>query len=108
MGNIRLKLGANSGRRAIARLTATQAHCKIMLIYNIFPRIGTFSYKIVLLLPRLQHILGAAIRAFCLARCGDRQIDFRVRIPQIHAWHRTGQWQVPVAYLVAVLCVGRD
>ncbi len=50
----------------------------------------------------LKHILGPAIRAFRLTGLLDRQIHLRMRIPQVHARHRAGQWYVPALYLVAV------
>lgn len=50
-------------------------------------------------------ILRAAVWALSLTCFLDRQIDLRMGIPQVHARHRAGQWQIIAAYLVSMLCV---
>ena len=70
---------------------------------------AAFHYKIAALIWLLgcffKHILGTTIRAFCLTGLLDRQIHLRMRIPQIHARHGTGQRYIPALHLVTVLRV---
>jgi hypothetical protein len=52
---------------------------------------------------RSKKVAGTAIRTLCLAGLFNGQEHFRVRIPQVHAGHRAGQWHILRTHLVPVL-----
>jgi len=53
-----------------------------------------------------QRVLRAAIRALRPTGLLDRQEHARVRVPQIHAGHRAGQWQIRIGHGVLITGVG--
>ena len=56
----------------------------------------------------LKNVLGAAVRALRPAGLLDRQIDPRVRVPEIHLRHRARERQIAGVHFVFVLRVGLD
>ena len=55
-----------------------------------------------------DDVLGAAVRAFCLTGFLDRQVDLRMGIPQVHAGHRAGQWDIVTPHFISMLRICRD
>ena len=77
----------------------------LSLFRELCQQIPSLSQKLVVF---NQFVLRATIRAFRFAGIFDWQEHFRMRIPQVHAWHWAGQRQVAAAYLVSVLRICRD
>jgi hypothetical protein len=41
-----------------------------------------------------EKVLGTTVRALRLPRFLHRQKNLGMRVPEVHAGHRTGQWQI--------------
>lgn len=55
------------------------------------------------------EVIGrAAVATLGLAGFLDGEIDTWMRIPQVHAGHRAGQWQIRRPYLIPLLRIRRD
>lgn len=97
----------------LGRLTRTRSKkspkTEDRVIYADFCRFYRIFLGVTSLLVLIfKKVGGAAVRAFGLPRFLDRQIHLRMRIPQVHTGHRTGQRQVLAPYAIPVLCIGWD
>ena len=55
-----------------------------------------------------KRVLSTTVRALRFTRCLDGQKHLGMRIPQVHARHRTRQGQILRPHLVFMLCVSRN